>query len=217
MKPPFTLEKFLEVFKNYNEAVFPMQIVFYLISAVAVYLVIKLNGKSDKIISSILAFLWLWMGIVYHIIFFTAINIAAYLFGGLFIIQGILFLVFGVFQHKFSFNFKKNKYGITGISLILFALVIYPVAGYSFGHIYPSSPTFGLPCPTTIFTFGLLLMNIKKGPLPILIVPFVWSLIGFTAAFQFGMVEDTTLIAASLISACLLICRNKILSAKEEY
>ncbi|MGK2862684.1 MAG: DUF6064 family protein [Chitinophagaceae bacterium] len=158
----------------------------------------------------------MWMGIVYHIIFFTAINIAAYLFGGLFIIQGILFIVFGVFQHKFSFNFKKNKYGITGISLILFAWAIYPVAGYFFGHIYPSSPTFGLPCPTTIFTLGVLLLTMKKCPIAILIVPFVWSIIGFTAAFQFGMFEDTALIVASLISACLLIYRNKILSVKEK-
>jgi hypothetical protein len=216
MKPPFTLEQFLEVFKNYNQAVFPMQFILYLISAVAIYLVIKSNLKSDKIISIILSLLWLWMGIVYHIIFFTTINKAAYLFGGLFIIQGILFLLFGVFQNKLSFNFKKDKYGITGISLIVFALILYPILGYFFGHIYPSSPTFGLPCPTTIFTFGLVLMNIKKCPIIILIIPFVWSVIGFMAAFQFGIMEDTGLIVASLITACLLIYRNKILSVKEK-
>ena len=215
MKPPFTLEQFLEVFKNYNQAVFPMQFILYLISAVAIYLVIKSNLKSDIIISITLSLLWLWMGIVYHIIFFTSINKAAYLFGGLFIIQGILFLLFGVFQNKLSFNFKKDKYGITGISLIVFALILYPILGYFFGHIYPSSPTFGLPCPTTIFTFGLVLMNIKKCPITILIIPFVWSVIGFIAAFQFGIFEDISLIVASIITACLLIYRNRILSVKE--
>lgn len=216
MKPPFTLQQFLEVFKNYNLAVFPMQIVLYLISAVTIYLVIKPNPKSDKIISTILSFLWLWMGVVYHIIFFTTINKAAYLFGGLFIIQGILFLVFGVSQNKFSFNFKKDKYGVTGIILIVISLIIYPVLGYFLGHIYPSSPNFGLPCPTTIFTFGLLLMNIKKCPIAIIIIPFVWSVIGFVAAFQFGILEDTGLIVTSLITACLLIYRNRILSVKEK-
>lgn len=29
MKPPFTLEQFLEVFKSYNQAVFPIQVVFF--------------------------------------------------------------------------------------------------------------------------------------------------------------------------------------------
>ncbi len=209
MQPPFTVEQFLEVFKNYNLMVFPMQIILYLISAVAIYVVIKRNSKSDKIISIILSFLWLWMGIVYHIIFFAAINKAAYLFGGVFVIQGILFLIYGIFQNKISFSFQKDKYGITGIALIIFALIIYPVLGYCFGHIYPSSPTFGLPCPTTIFTFGLLLLNTKKCPVVILIIPFVWSVIGFMAAFQFGILEDTGLLVASLVTVSLLIYRNR--------
>ena len=214
MKPPFTLEQFLEVFKSYNQAVFPMQIIFYLVSVIAIYLVIKPNSKSDKMISFILSFLWFWMGIVYHLYFFTKINIAAYLFGGLFIGQGILFAILGVFQDRFSFRFQKDKYKITGIILIVFSLVIYPILGHFFGHIYPSSPTFGLPCPTTIFTFGILLLNEKKCPILILIIPFLWSVIGFMAAFQFGIFEDTGLILASLMAVSLLIYRNTILSKK---
>jgi hypothetical protein len=187
MKPPFSAEQFLEVFKNYNQSVFPMQILFYLIGIIAIYLVIKPNANPNKIIGSILAFFWLWMGVVYHLIYFTDINQLAYLFGAFFIVQGILFVVLGVFQDLFSFQFKKDMYGITGIILIVFALIIYPISGYLLGHVYPSSPTFGLPCPTTIFTFGLLLLNQKKCPIAILIIPFIWSIIGFMAAFQFGI------------------------------
>ena len=62
--------------------------------------------------------------------FFTAINQAAYLFGAFFIIQNILFLIFGVFQKRLSFHFRSDKYGITGMSLIIFALIIYPLLGY---------------------------------------------------------------------------------------
>ena len=211
MNPPFTTEQFLEVFKNYNLALFPMQIIFYLIAFYLVILLIKPNLKSNKTISFILSFLWLWMGIVYHIIFFTSINKLAIVFGALFTIQGILFLIFGVFIDKFSFQFKKDSYGIIGIILILFALIVYPILGYFFGHIYPSSPTFGLPCPTTIFTFGLLLLNTNKCPFVIIVIPFVWSLIGFMAAFQFGILEDSSLIVASFISVYLLFYRNKIL------
>ncbi len=209
MKPPFTLAQFLEIFKSYNEAVFPIQFVFYLISAWVIYQTTKPNPKSDKIISIVLSFFWFWMGIVYHIVFFSAINKAAYLFGALFIIQGILFLIFGVFQNRLSFQFTKDIYGIIGLILIVFALIIYPLLGYSLGHIYPASPTFGLPCPTTIFTFGLLLLNIKKCPISILIIPFIWSLIGFMAALQFGILEDTGLLVASLVATSLLIYRNK--------
>ena len=135
----------------------------------------------------------------------------AYLFGGLFIIQGILFLIYGVFQNYFSFQFKKDVYGITGMILIVFSLIIYPILVYLFGHFYPKSPTFGLHCPTTIFTFGILLLNQKKCPIFILIIPFVWSVIGFMAAFQFGILEDFSLIVTSFISVYLLFYRNKIL------
>ncbi|GBO54206.1 hypothetical protein APA_2154 [Pseudanabaena sp. lw0831] len=208
MKPPFTIEQFLAVFKNYNQQVFPMQVVFCLISVFAIYLIIKPNSKSNKIISIILSFLWIWMGFVYHIIFFTAINKAAYLFGALFIVQGALFLIFGIFQNTLSFRYHFDKFGITGMGLILFALIIYPILGYFFGHIYPSSPTFGLPCPTTIFTFGILLINGKKCSLTILVIPFFWSVISFMAAFQFGILEDMGLLVASLITTSLLIYRN---------
>ncbi|MGB3078824.1 MAG: DUF6064 family protein [Saprospiraceae bacterium] len=209
MKTPFTVDQFLDVFKNYNEAIWPMQVIFYLMGLVVIYLVFKPGSKAQKIINIVLAFLWLWMGIVYHLMFFTAINKAAYLFGGIFILQGVLILFYGVFQNKLSFKFRSGLYGVTGIVLILFALIFYPVLGYFLGHLYPSSPTFGLPCPTTIFTFGLLLLTDKKCPVAIMIIPFIWSVIGFMAAFNFGIVEDTGLLVSGLVTLPMLIIRNK--------
>jgi hypothetical protein len=221
MKTPFTVEQFLEVMRKYNETVFPMQIVFYLLSIILIYLAIKPSSKSDKIISGFLALFWLWMGIVYHLIFFTVINKAAYLFGAAFILQGILFLTFGVFQNKLSFRFHSDMFGTTGIILVLFALIVYPVLGYFFGHVYPDSPTFGLPCPTTIFSFGLLLLSDKKCPLAILIIPFIWSVIGFTAAFHFGILEDTGLLVSGLLVLTMFLIRNRknklVAEANKEY
>lgn len=208
MKTPFTVEQFFEVFHNYNHAVYPMQIIFYLIGIIAVYLTVNPTTYSDKIISSVLAFLWFWMGIVYHLVYFTAINNAAYVFGALFILQGILFFILGVLQSKLSFRFHSDHKWPATI-LVLFALIVYPVLGYVLGHRYPSSPTFGLPCPTTIFTFGLFLLTHKNYPLAILIIPFIWSIIGFSAAFTFGMVEDTGLIISGLITLGFLLSRNK--------
>ncbi len=164
MKIPFSTDQFIEVFREYNLGVFPMQIVFYLLGIAVIYLAVKPNTISDKFICGVLTFFWLWMGIVYHILYFAEINKAAYLFSIAFIVQGILFMIFGVFNSKISFKFQSDRYGITGISLIVFALFIYPIIGYFLGHVYPSSPTFGLPCPTTIFTFGLLLLTVRRLP-----------------------------------------------------
>lgn len=86
MDLPFTIEQFLGIFEKYNLAVWPMQIVLILIAVLTLILSLKKISYSDKTISIILSFFWLWIGIVYHLAYFTAINKAAYLFGVLFII-----------------------------------------------------------------------------------------------------------------------------------
>ena len=209
MKTPFTIEQFLGVFKDYNLAMFPLQGIFYAVALFAIYLAMAPMRNSGKVISGILAFFWLWMGIVYHLVFFTTINKAAYLFGISFVLQGILFLIYGVIQNKLSFRFHPDKYGISAIILLTYALIVYPVLGFFMGHFFPYAPTFGLPCPTTIFTFGLLLLCNKRCPLPILIIPALWSVIGFTAAIHLGILEDFGLIASGLIAFFALVFRSK--------
>ena len=171
MKIPFTIEQFMGVFKNYNSSVFPMQVIIYLLAIVSIYLSIKRISWADRAVAAILSFFWIWMGIVYHIIYFSAINKAAYIFGGAFILQGVLFLYRGVFKQQLVFHFRSDISGITGSIFLFFAMILYPLLGYFQGHIYPSSPTFGLPCPTTIFTFGLLLCTERKLPGVCLLFP----------------------------------------------
>jgi hypothetical protein len=209
MDLPFSLVDFLNVFKNYNQSVFPLQIVFYLAAFLCVYLLFTGNQNTTRIISIMLAFLWLWMGIVYHIIFFSEINKAAYIFGGLFILQGIMFAGCGLIRKKLSFEYTKSAVNIAGIIIIAYALIVYPVLGHNLGHAYPYSPTFGLPCPTTIFTFGILLFANKKMPMHLLIIPLLWSVIGFTAALTLTIYEDIGLLVAGIITFVLLIISNR--------
>lgn len=208
MKTPFTTDQFLEVFRDYNETVYPVQIVFYLLAIIAAYLAIESKPKSE-IISVILAFFWLWMGVVYHILFFSDINKLAYGFGALFIFQGILFFLFGVHKGKITFRYKHDIFGITGLFFIVFALFMYPLLGSLGSHAYPYSPTFGLPCPTAIFTFGLILLSDKKFPFVLLIIPFLWSVLGMSAALNFGIQEDWFLIIAGVTTFLLTLIRNR--------
>ncbi|MEL7834278.1 DUF6064 family protein [Fodinibius sp. Rm-B-1B1-1] len=209
MELPFTTEQFLNVFQVYNNAIWPSQLIAYLFGIVAVICSFWKSPASDKIINSILGFFWLWIGVVYHILFFSEINNAAFGFGTLFIIQGLLFLEIGLFTDKIQYHFNANTFGITGIILIAYAMVIYPIIGSLLGHSYPFSPMFGVtPCPATIFTFGLLLWTNQQIPWWFLLIPGLWSVIGFTAAFQLGIVEDTGLLVSGILSIGLLLYRN---------
>src|SRR5687767_44683 len=96
MALPFTTEEFLLAFRTYNQSIFPLQIVFLLMAATIILLLLKKTSVSNLVINIVLVFFWLWMGIAYHLIFFTVINPAAYLFGSLFIAQGLLFFYYGL-------------------------------------------------------------------------------------------------------------------------
>ena len=209
MQLPFSLGDFLNVFKTYNQTIFPLQIVFYFIAFLCIYFLFTGNKDLNIKISIALSFFWLWMGIVYHIIFFSTINKAAYIFGAFFIIQGIMFAGCGLIRKKILFEYRKNTYNYIGIIFLLYALIIYPVLGTLLGHAYPYSPTFGLPCPTTIFTFGILLFTNEKIPLHLLIIPLLWSIIGFTAAFTLTFFEDTGLLVAGVTGFILLMISNR--------
>jgi hypothetical protein len=209
MKTPFTSQQFFEVFGTYNQSVWPMQVVLYLIALTAVIFVLtKLPGQS-WLVFGMVSLLWLWMGLVYHIFFFSAINKAAYIFGIFYILQSAVFIIYGCLGNRIFISFKADFYSISGIIFIIYGLVIYPVVGHFLGHIYPDSPTFGLPCPTTIFTFGLLLMINGKIPWPMIIIPFLWSIIGFSAAINFGVIEDTGLLIAGISGLIMILIRNK--------
>ena len=121
----------------------------------------------------------------------------------------------GLIRKKLSFEYTKSTANIAGIILIAYVLIIYPVLGHNLGHAYPYSPTFGLPCPTTIFTFGILLFANKKMPMHLLIIPLLWSIIGFTAALTLTIYEDIGLLVASLTATTLLLISNKNLKAND--
>ena len=212
MNIPFTIDQFFEIIREYNTSIFPMQIILNLLALVSIILAIIKSNYTNKFISITLGFFWLWMGIVYHFIFFTKINPAAFVFAIFFVLQGIIFIYYGAVKNRISFGFRKDWIGMVGLLFIIYALLIYPVLGILFGHTYPDNPTFGLPCPTTIFTFGILLWTMKKVRIYLVIIPFLWSIIGLSAAINMRVYEDFGLIVAGVIGLILLIISNKKLS-----
>jgi hypothetical protein len=102
-----------------------------------------------------------------------------------------------------------DVYSIVGILFIVYATVGYPILGYLVGHIYPQTALVGIfPCPTTIFTFGLLLCTDRRVPKYLLIIPLLFSLTGFLWTF-IGMVEDIGLIAAGVLGTAMIVYRDR--------
>jgi len=207
MSLPFSVEQFFTVFAEYNESVWPMQVILNLLALAAVVVLYGNRPSKSQFLSAVLSFLWTWMAIAYHFAFFTTINAAAWLFGVLFLAGALCFVWMGVIKRKLQFQPGGGYRQWTGSTLIVFSLIVYPVLGYAFGHHYPAVPTFGLPCPTTIFTIGTLLFLAAPAPRFVFIVPLVWAAVGSVAAFQLGVLQDLGLLVAGLagLTAVILI------------
>ena len=208
---PFTVDEFLNVLARYNLAIWPAQIFLYAIGVLAISLALSQTRDFSKSVSLILSVFWIWMGVAYHSWFLSTINRTAFTFAVFSILQGIFFLIAGVWTDRLKFHFTANFQGIIGSLFMVYALIAYPALAYWFGHRYPAAPTFGLPCPTTIFTFGMLLWTGRPVPLYLLAVPLAWSFIGVWAAISLGMTEDVGLLAAGLIGSMLIISQGSTL------
>ena len=213
METPFTTEQFFEVFEKYNASVFPAQIIFIGLGIAAMVYLHKSGKSGNSFITAFLASLWLWIGIVYHFGFFTSINKAAYGFGILFLLQG-LFFVRELFKKRLEFGFKSNIQSRLGYIFIVFGLLLYPVIGYLLSGDLDTIISLGLPCPTTILTFGFLILADSHFPKYLLIIPTLWAIIGTFAAVNFGVYQDFVMPVAALIANVYLL--KKIRYAKPD-
>ena len=198
---PFSADEFFSVFARYNQAIWPLQIAAYLAGFAVVALLVRRTRVSSSVLSVILGSMWAINGIGYHWLFFSQVNPAARVFGVLFLIEAILLAASTwIFSTPISFDIKADARSAFGLALIVFALVVYPIWGQLAGHPYPATPVFGVaPCPTAIFTIGVLLLGNWRVTRHLLVIPGIWTAVGGSAAFLLGVPQDTGLIAAAVI------------------
>jgi hypothetical protein len=203
MSLPFTREQFFQVFAIYNEEIMPLQIGLVLLALSAFGAMVVRRRDSDRVISAILAALWAWMGIGYHFMYFRDVNPAAPLFGLAFLAAAAIFAWIGVVQGRLVFDGESRARRVTGHVLIVYSLVGYPLLAAMLGREFPAMPTFGLPCPTTIFTLGILAFLSAPFPRYVFAIPVAWAMIGSQAAFLLGVYEDLGLLVAGLAGVWL--------------
>jgi hypothetical protein len=198
MRLPFTADQFFGVFRLYNEAVWPMQVILTALALLCVVLVAWPRSWSNTFVSAVLAFLWAWLAFAYHLLFFARINPVAYGFAAVSAVGAGVFLWCGVHRGAMRCAMRKRD-GRTalGVMLVGYALAVYPLLSIFTGHRYPGMPTFGLPCPTTIFTIGMLTLIKSPQPRMVMIVPVLWCVVGVQAAFLLGVPQDLALGAAA--------------------
>lgn len=208
---PFTSEAFVDVLAAYNTTLWPAVVALWVASALACAWLMSSSRRShDRWVSGLLALHWAWSAIAYHMTFFTRINPAAWPFAVLFLVQAALFVWSGLIKGDLSFRSSGTTWTFVGWALMLSALLYPAITVVEHGSVV-RAPTFGLPCPTTIFTAGVLMLT-SSPRRSLAIVPIVWSAIGGSAAFLLGVSADYALPVAGAALALFALQKPKTFS-----
>jgi hypothetical protein len=209
MKIPFTTEQFFAVIEKYNQAFFPAQLIFILLGIISVIFLHSKKASKNQLIGGFLGVLWVWTGIAYHFAFFTEINKAAFLFGGLFVLQGIFFFIETFSRKKLEFEFRGKPMEYVAYFFLIFGIVIYPILLFFLENSLETTITLGLPCPSTILTFGFFMLTSPKLSKYLLVIPALWTIVGTSAAINFGVYPDYLMPIAALIAIIYLVVRKE--------
>jgi hypothetical protein len=213
MNLPFSADQFFDVFGAYNQALWPALLGLWAYAAIGVVALARDRPNHGRWIAVMLAVQWAWAGLVYHAAFFSSINPAAWLFGGLFVAESVLFVWFGVLHDRLRFSPRGSPRHILAWVLIAYALS-YPLLARAGGHTFPRMPTYGVPCPTTLLTIGFLFTVDPPLPRLMTVVPIIWAFVGGSAAVFLSVRADLMLWAAGLALAgyVLTVKRSRVLA-----
>jgi len=112
---PFTQQQFLDVFGAYKSTVWPVVIALWLVTFVCGVRLVRGQARSVTL-SALAAIHWAWSGLVYHALFFTDINPAAWLFAGVFLLEAYAFVWFGMVRRTLVFEWGRTaRHAVAGV------------------------------------------------------------------------------------------------------
>jgi hypothetical protein len=194
---PFTHTEFLDAFGAYNRALWPGALVLWIVSLLLVLDWLLRRRPNHRALTALLAVHWAWSAVAYHLAFFASINPAARLFAILFLAEAALLVWNGIVRSRLQYTRGLSSRHVLAVAFSVYAL-IYPGLNVILGFEFPRVATFGVPCPSTLLTAGLLLAVYPPPPWSVLAIPILWTMIGGSAAFLLGIHADLALLVAGV-------------------
>jgi Family of unknown function (DUF6064) len=199
MSLPFTTEQFLAVFAAYNAVIWPLQIAAYALGLLVLAALFWKGAFALRLILLVLALMWAVNGILYHFLFFAPVNPAAKIFAALFLLQAALFAACALKDSGLRIQIHRDLRAGAAIVVLAYSIILYEALGLAAGHGLMAGPMFGVaPCPTAIFTIGLLILMRGRAVKWLAVIPLIWAIIGTSAAILLGIREDLGLATAGI-------------------
>jgi hypothetical protein len=200
---PFTSDQFFGLFADYNRAFWPVAVVLWIASGVALAGAWRDPPGQSRALTHVVGALRLWSAVAYHALLFTRINPVAWVFAALFAVEAALFSRAAT-RRNVEYCSPSARLRRVGQALACYGLA-HPFLNLALGHRYPAMPTFGVPCPTALLTIGVLLTARGGVPLTLAIIPAIWGFVGGSAAMLLTVRSDYVLLGAGALLTGVLV------------
>jgi uncharacterized protein DUF6064 len=205
----FSPRAWYRLLERHNEAVWPMP-VFTLGLGLALTIGSGIRGRrvrpirwEDRLVPAVLAALWAWVAWAFLWRRYAVINWAASYAAGLFALEALLLVWFGVVGGGWSVGWDRTVRGALGGALLVASLLVYPALAPLFGRPWRQAEVFGIaPDPTVMATMGLLLLRDGRPRWPLLAVPIAWC--AFSGLTLLAMGSGQALAPALAVAVVLI-------------
>ena len=193
----------------YNQAFWPIQVIFAIGAAFFAYRVVAKPGRrTDVWMKGFLALAFAWDGIIALLIYLRS-PISTFIGAPLFILVAVLFAI-DIRAQRTAFRLPSNCWKQLATYAWLALVALYPLVGWVFlGHAYPRMLLPGMPCPLTVFAITLVAGSAPRADRKVFIALLPWALMGLPKCFgALDCYEDCILFGSGLYGLIVLI-RNR--------
>jgi hypothetical protein len=203
---PLTAEALFSLYGGYNRALMPAAFFGLALCAFGIVLAARPFAGSDRLLSAILAGFWLWNGAVFHFGSLAPLTWAAWIFGAVFLLQGLMLLWAGAVRGRIAYTTSADLPGLAA-AILLGLAIFYPALDMLAGRAWPGLQFTGtLPAPTVLATLGFLLMA-QRRIIALAVIPLLWALLHGATAFSLGIWQDMAMALAACGGFLLLLVR----------
>jgi hypothetical protein len=196
---PFTNDQFFEIFRliwaNHNGLVWVLS----LLAALPIFVGLVPSIMGNRAGLAITAVLWAVSGVMYHIVYFSAVSSWAYVFGLMFLAQAVA-LAFVAWSGPIYC--ARSGARVVGLLMMALSITLYPLP-MVFAVGIPVPP-FGIaPCPVVLFSMGFLVTLDLEGKGWLMAAPVIWAILGTSSAAFLGAYMDLMLPVYAIIMVVL--------------
>jgi hypothetical protein len=203
----FSPRAYYRLFERLNTDLWPGHVLALGLGLLLLAMILRDPSRSVRIQFGIAAALWIFVAIEFLLRRYGTINWASRYFAGAFLLEASLLLLAGFTGKRRAINPPSRLLRYSGVFLLGFSVVIYPVIASLAGRPWRQAEVFGLaPDPTVVATLGLALISCRRWWC--LTVPLLWCLL--TGATILAMASPDAWVAplAGITTVAVLVAES---------